>query len=176
MHLIRFRMICRNKKSHQKHIIKKQLLTKQELTMSENWIWRRQFLKNDLQWSKIPILKKNQISFRLRHIHIKWPEFTKMIDLHHCQWDIDKKGNMPMVSLRLLLFIYFWLEWLKNRPLTKTLWNFENWVIEIVIADWKGHNHPPDWSFLIGSVKIFKVKKCLISSINLRSLITCGHL
>ena len=41
-------------------------------------------------------------------------------------------------------------------------WRF--WVIEILIADWRGHNHLPNWSSLIGSeqwLKIFNVKKCL---------------
>ena len=43
-------------------------------------------------------------------------------------------------------------------------WRF--WVIEILIADWRGHNHLPNWSSLIGSeqwLKIFNVKRALSS-------------
>ena len=41
-------------------------------------------------------------------------------------------------------------------------WRF--WVIEIRIADWRGHNHTPNWSCLIGLelwLKIINVKKAL---------------
>ena len=51
--------------------------------------------------------------------------------------------------------------------LLDTFSHWRLWVIENLIADWRGHNHLPNWFSLIGSeqwLKIFNVKKCLIEN------------
>ena len=66
--------------------------------------------------------------------------------------------------------IKVWLYLIARNWDTFSLWRF--WVIEIRIADWRGHNHLPNWPYLIGSehwLKIFNVKKCL------RICIISGH-